>query len=159
VGLTDEQLLAEVEDVIRNAPSLDDVFERKESTVAWLGRFSAVIRTWDYERSPEVLLCLTQLESIQGLANGHRRMLALLHEARHTLRLETIGPLSVPVAHGNVFEYFDEVRKVIETAKQDLLFVDPYLDAEFVSRYLSHVSPGVTVRLLPARGSRGCSLR
>ena len=30
----------------------------------------------------------------------------------------------------------------------DLLFVDPYLDAEFVSRYLPHVSQGVVVRLL-----------
>jgi hypothetical protein len=33
-------------------------------------------------------------------------------------------------------------------ANQDLLFVDPYLNAEFVSRYLSHVSKGVTIRLL-----------
>jgi hypothetical protein len=62
--------------------------------------------------------------------------------------METVGPLSLPVAHGQVFDYFDEVRKIIELAKQDLLFVDPYLDAEFVSRYLSHVSKGVTIRLL-----------
>jgi hypothetical protein len=62
--------------------------------------------------------------------------------------METVGPVSAPVAQGQVFDYFDEVRKVIEIAKQDLLFVDPYLDAEFVSRYLCHVSPGVTVRLL-----------
>ena len=40
------------------------------------------------------------------------------------------------------------MRKIIETAKLDLLFVDPYLDAEFVSRYLSQVSKGVAVRLL-----------
>jgi hypothetical protein len=33
-------------------------------------------------------------------------------------------------------------------AKSELLFIDPYLDAEFVSRYLAHVSQGVTVRLL-----------
>src|ERR1700692_3905583 len=62
--------------------------------------------------------------------------------------METIGPLSVPVAHGQVFDYFDELRRVIEAAKEDLLFVDPYLDAEFVSRYLSHVSGGVRTRLL-----------
>jgi hypothetical protein len=80
--------------------------------------------------------------------SGYRRTLALLNEARHTLRMETVGPLSLPVAHGQVFDYFDEVRKIIELAKQDLLFVDPYLDAEFVSRYLGHVSKGVTIRLL-----------
>jgi hypothetical protein len=29
-----------------------------------------------------------------------------------------------------------------------VFWVDPYLDAEFVSRYLSHVAPGVAIRLL-----------
>jgi hypothetical protein len=47
-----------------------------------------------------------------------------------------------------VFDYFDEIRRTVELAKQDLLFVDPYLDAEFVSRYLPHVAVGVTTRLL-----------
>ena len=28
------------------------------------------------------------------------------------------------------------------------MFVDPYLDAEFVSRYLPHITTGVTIRLL-----------
>jgi hypothetical protein len=62
--------------------------------------------------------------------------------------LKTVGPLTIAVDQGGVFDYFDEVRKVIESAKSDLLFVDPYLDAEFVSRYLPHVSQDVTVRLL-----------
>jgi hypothetical protein len=52
------------------------------------------------------------------------------------------------VGQGAVFDYFDEVRKLIETARNDLLFIDPYLDAEFVSRYLPQVSNGVQVRLL-----------
>ncbi len=60
----------------------------------------------------------------------------------------TVGPSNVAVGQGMVFDYFDEIRKAIELATQDLLFVDPYLDAEFVSRYLPHVQAGVTVRLL-----------
>jgi hypothetical protein len=101
-------------------------------------------------RSPEALLAQMELGSMTEAVsqNGYRRMLALLNEARHALRMETVGPLSLPVSQGQVFDYFDEVRKIIESAKQDLLFVDPYLDSEFVSRYLSHVSKGVTIRLL-----------
>ena len=54
------------------------------------------------------------------------------------------------VAIGSVepFEYFDELRKIIETARQDVFFVDPFLDSDFVSRYLRHVVAGVTIRLL-----------
>ncbi len=49
---------------------------------------------------------------------------------------------------GKVFDYFDEVRKIIEPATSDVLFVDPYLDAEFVARYLPHVRAGTPIRLL-----------
>jgi hypothetical protein len=44
--------------------------------------------------------------------------------------------------------YFDEIRKVIELANDEVLFIDPYLDAEFISRYLPHVRAGVATRLL-----------
>jgi hypothetical protein len=79
---------------------------------------------------------------------GYKALAMLLHQARHDLLLKTVGPLSKAIPHGGFFDYFDEIRKVIETARQDLLFVDPYLDAEFVSRYLEHVVKGVHIRLL-----------
>ena len=62
--------------------------------------------------------------------------------------METVGPTNVAVSSAMVFDYFDEIRKIIEMAKNDILFVDPYLDAEFVSYYLPHVTPGVSIRLL-----------
>lgn len=56
--------------------------------------------------------------------------------------------MSVVVQQGQVFDYFDEVRKVIEPARSDLFFVDPYLDADFVGRYLPHVVTEAKIRLL-----------
>src|SRR5260370_17693251 len=148
--ITKEQLLVEVEDLLRTAPPITEIMGNTQRGVAWLGRFSAVIRAWDGNRAAEVLLCQMQLESHLGVAvdNGIRRILTLLNEARSALQMATGGPLSVSVDHGRVFDYFDEVRKVIEMAQQDLLFVDPYLDVDFVSRYLCHVKPGATVRLI-----------
>ena len=71
----------------------------------------------------------------------------MLHQARHDLLLE-VGPPSVVVEGGSVFVYFDELRKMIEVARAEVFFVDPYLDAEFVSRYLPYVPAGTTIRLL-----------
>jgi hypothetical protein len=151
--VTKEQLLGEVEDLLRNAPPPSAFVNHADSNFAWLGRLSAVIRAWDYTRSVEVMAnqMLTESMDVFKVMEGFRRSLTLLNEARFALRMETVGPLSVPVAHGQVFDYFDEVRKVIEMAKQDLFFVDPYLDAEFVSRYLGHVSNGVRIRLLAGK--------
>lgn len=75
-------------------------------------------------------------------------LLVLLHQAQSDLRLRTTGPLSVAIQTGSVFEYFDEIRKLIESAKVDLFFVDSYIDAEFVSRYLPLVPDGTNIRIL-----------
>lgn len=148
--LTKEQLLAEVEDVLRNQPTIYDFHANGHSFNVWFGRASAVIRAWDFTRAPALEYGHQQTESLDLAASnrGYYRVTTLLHEARHALRMETAGPLSIPVAQGQVFDYFDEVRKIVEMAKHDLLFVDPYLDAEFVSRYLGHVAKGINVRLL-----------
>jgi hypothetical protein len=82
---------------------------------------------------------------------GLRNLIVLLERARSELRMETVGPVSLVIGQGGVFDYFDEVRRVVGLAKSDLLFVDPYMDADFVARYLPHVSPGVRVRLLSSK--------
>jgi hypothetical protein len=60
--------------------------------------------------------------------------------------------LSVIAQSGQVFDYFDELRKVIEPARTEVFFVDPYLNPNFVSRYLPHLAQGVAVRLLGWKG-------
>jgi acetolactate synthase regulatory subunit len=71
-----------------------------------------------------------------------------IQEARSELRLITGGSVSAAFGGGQPFDIFDELRRVIETTQTDILFVDPYMGADFVSRYLPHVPQGVTVRLL-----------
>ena len=148
--LTKEQLLFEIQDLLRTMPSKYTLREGNPENLAWLGRASALIDRWNSTRSPLALAYSLDVRSRDPIraAEGVNKIIILLNEARHDLRMETLGPLSIAVSHGMTFDYFDEIRKIIEVAKEDLLFVDPYLDAEFVSRYLSHVATGVTMRLL-----------
>ena len=50
--------------------------------------------------------------------------------------MKTVGPLSVAIDAKKPFDYFDKIRKITSTAREDLLFVDPYMGADFVSQYL-----------------------
>ena len=148
--MTKEQLLAEIEDLLRTMPPRATIRHETPENLAWLGRVSAVVEEWD---APKSILLRGYLDQFHGTfasdaAEGFRKMMTLLHQARHNLRMQTVGPVNVAIPHGMVFDYFDEVRRVIEAAKQDVLFVDPYLDAEFVSRYLGHITAGVGTRLL-----------
>lgn len=149
-SITPEQLLAEIEDIIRTMPPRETIYHETPENFSWLGRASAAIHLWDPVKAVTFDRYVTNIHSpmARDVDQGLCGTLIMLHQAGHELRLRTVGPLTATIGQGSVFDYFDEVRKVIEAAKSDLLFVDPYLDAEFVSRYLPHVSQGVTVRLL-----------
>ncbi len=148
--MTKEQLLAEVEDILRTMPPRATIRHESDENLAWLGRVSAVIEQWNQAKTTWLSVSLEQIHGGTALdgGTGYRRLMTLLHQARHDLRMQTVGPTNVAVTRGMVFDYFDEIRKIIEFAKQDIFFVDPYLDAEFVSRYLHHIAAGVTTRLL-----------
>lgn len=149
--LPPEQLALEIEDLIRTMPGPRDFSVNPDKCLPWIGRANAAMHTWDATQSILHFEPLARAVSTGGnfdFSATRRNMLMQLHQAQSDLRLRTTGPLSLGINSGRVFDYFDEVRKLIESAKIDLLFVDPYLDAEFVSRYLPHVPNGTKIRLL-----------
>jgi hypothetical protein len=149
MAITQEQLLAEIEDLLRTLPPRQQIAHDSPEILSWLGRASAVLQAWDPIQGlvGPYLGQMRHYHSVQ-IDQGYKALVTVLHQARYDLRMKTVGPLSVAIPHGGFFDYFDEIRKVIEGARQDLLFVDPYLDAEFASRYLAHIAKGVSIRLL-----------
>lgn len=150
MALTNEQLLAEIEELIRSMPALGNLMAGDLETSPWLGRAAAVLKNVDFGfslRFPGL-----QSELLSGLQGTYpkaaAKLLSLLHEARYNVVLRIPGPRSAAIASGGVFSYFDEIRKIVETATSDILFIDPYLDVEFASRFLAPISSEVTVRLL-----------
>ena len=145
------QQLAEVDDLLRTMPPIASFESAGAEHYAWLGRASALVHRWDSIKAiARFDGFVSQLGSGSYLQvpQGAQGVLTLLHQVRHDAILRNRTPQSINVATGSVFEYFDEVRKVVELAKSDILFVDPYLDADFVSRYLPLVAQGTTTRLL-----------
>ena len=148
--MTDEELLGEVEDILRTMPPRETLRHPTDDNFAWLGRVSAFVEAWNPPKQIPLGLAIDQFGNAMArpAEEGFRKILTLLHQARHDLRMKSVGPVNAALGQGHVFDYFDEVRKLIEPATQDLLFVDPYLDAEFVSRYLPHAPAGIAIRLL-----------
>lgn len=148
--MTKEQLLAEVEDLLKTMPPRPTIRHETEENLSWMGRLSAVIEAWNPAKGTILHQNLDEFRSVNALdaTRGFRSLVTLLHQAGHDLRMQTIGPTNIALGRGMVFDYFDQIRKVLELAKQDLFFIDPYLDADFISRYLPHAASGVAVRLL-----------
>jgi len=142
-----ERLLTEVEDVLRTTPTLQDLRRGTPESIAWSGRALAVVGQWD---PIHVVVFEQRLQSMHAHVpmTSWPTVLQTLHRVRHDLIMLTAQPTSIAVDRGRVYDYFDEIRKAMELAHEDLLFADPYLDAEFVSRYLPHAAADVTIRLL-----------
>lgn len=146
-----EQLLAELDDVIRSMPPRPTIRHESPENMAWFGRAAAVMHHWDPVRA--TMLFQSALDGVharmaEDAARGIRKVIVMLHQARSELALKAGGPSSVAIPQGHRYAYFEELRAIIESAKQDLLFIDAYLDAEFAERFLPLVSRGVNVRLL-----------
>lgn len=148
--MTDEELLGEVEDLLRNMPERSTIRHELDENFSWLGRVSAVIEEWDKAKIARLNPALSIFRGMNAREAGSalREIITLLHQARHALRMKTVGPISVVVGTGSVFDYFDEIRKILEAATSDIFIIDPYLDVEFVSRYLGSVKDNVNVRML-----------
>jgi hypothetical protein len=142
------QLLGEVEDILRSMPSFETLRTQTAEGLDWLGRANNAIERWDGIKGVLFRRFIEQINHRPETKTAFANMVSMLHQARHDLRMATIGPVNVAVGSGMPFDYFDVVRKIIETARKDVLFADPYLDADFVSRYLGHIASGVSVRLL-----------
>jgi hypothetical protein len=129
-------------------PATATLRQFSEANFAWFGRAEAIIERYNIGEMVQWRIAMNRFRDPLRFHDGIRDMMILLHKIRIDLRLQTVGPTNIAVPQGGVFDYFDEIRNTIETAIQDVFFVDPYLDAEFVSRYLPHVRSGITIRLL-----------
>ncbi|UZW62775.1 hypothetical protein [Lysobacter enzymogenes] len=85
---------------------------------------------------------MTMNSQTQFIAQA-RSLLTQLQFSTNTFTTRQLGA-------GEVHDYFEEVRQLIVGATRDILFIDPYIDATFVTRYLPQIPQGVAVRLLTA---------
>ena len=185
--MTDEQLLLEVEDLIRSFPPQSSFIDlENQDVLVWLGRTNAVLTKWDTAHSeitdsnmiklnghiqvlekgpgdPPGLIASTLApphyeRNLIEIRNAYRGIQTILHKARYELMMKTTGPLSIAISERRPFDYFDQIRKIVTEAQVEVFFVDPYLDADFVSQYLPQIRSEVQVKLLTSEKRSGSLL-
>lgn len=146
--MRNEEILIEIEDLLRSVPEAKTISHDLDENHSWLGRVAAVINVWNHIKTLELGMHTSAINNSLSPSTSLGKIKRLLHEARHDLRMKTVGPVSIALAQGTVFDYFEEIRKIITLATTDILFIDPYMEASFVARYLPLCQSGVTIRLL-----------
>lgn len=148
--MTEEELLGAFEALLRTQPERAVLRHGSPETLDWFGRAVALISQWSLVHGEVASGLVDRFHGPMPMDGQHAytQLMVLINRAIHDLRMKTVGPVNAALGAGQVFHYFDAVRQVIAAATADVLFVDQYLDAEFVGRYLPLIRPGVAIRLL-----------
>jgi hypothetical protein len=149
-----EQCVSLLHDALANRPTN---FYSQEA-VDWFADVTGIVQAHD---PAQAIFLQAKLDTV--VSNKHSSLapeLLLMHadaceafiaaaRAIYTrIQLETNSFTTKQLEKGAVFDYFREVQEIIQGATRDILFIDPYLDGEFISKYLPQVRASVTVRLL-----------
>lgn len=150
--MDDQQKFTEFSELMREAPDSTTISHPTIENQDWLGRMSVFIADHDKRRGREFDNLVKKFYMANGALKGQAvpELFFLLSKTRSELSKALPHPSGTVVETGQIFRYFNKVKDIIEEATNDLLVVDPYLDADFVTRYLPFVKPSVTVRLLTA---------
>lgn len=148
-----KNILHEIETLLRTMPAKTTFLDESAENYSWFGQLKAIVAKLDVRKSRDLKRILSALFMEGGIlfTSAFLELNIFLHTIRSELRLEVSGPTSTLTDTGLTFDYFDEIRKIIQLASSDILFVDPYLDADFIAKYLPFVKDGVSIRLLSSQ--------
>jgi hypothetical protein len=73
--ITKDDLLAEVDDLLRSMPTRETIRDGTPQSLEWLGRSSAVIEKWDYTKSARFVLAIDQVYKMNAyeFRDGYRK--------------------------------------------------------------------------------------
>jgi hypothetical protein len=132
------------------------------ATLSWLGRVQAAFMDLPITLSVPLGVAITTLApngSAMELNTAENTVRRLLQAAHWRLHQATNCPTTLAVGTGMVFDYFNGVADIIKAARTDVLFLDPYLDDEFIRRFLPSIDPSVPVRLLGRERQSSTTIR
>jgi len=156
MGIPAEQCAALLRDALSNRPT--DPWS--DDAAAWFSDVAGIITAYDVGLGLPFDLLIHRVTGVHSAAsspmmanmtlNAQSEFIAKARSVLTRLQLATNTYTTRQLGQGAVHDYFEEVRQLLSGAQEDILFIDPYIDATFVARYLPQIASGISVRLLTA---------
>ena len=158
MSLTPEELYFDLGRLVAKMPDLATA-EITPETSDWIVRAVALVEL-SGSLADKIQLSVAT-ENLEGVLRPRKAqtIAAIVHRA--LVRAEGNVPPALQgafITARNAFEVFAALRKLLGTAQDDVLFVDPHADAAVLTDYATLVPDGVTVRLLTGQAANITSL-
>lgn len=143
-----EVLLAQVRSLIERTPDFDQYTPTSHEHLVWLGQAHAFVSQWDRTEAMGIKVSSQLLHSETMREGSLDSIMGAVYRAMAALELVAPVAAQTTFAAGDVYDFFNELNKVISSAEASIFIVDPYLDPSVFDQYLSSRGADVTVKLL-----------
>lgn len=149
-NLTPEQILALLENIIREAP--DFIYEKSltDSDLRWLGRAEAIL-----EASKSMLDLVdfrTARQSLHTFSHSRNNILAPLHNAYFKVELRAPTALQGAfIPAGDTWNGYSAIVKLLQHECDEILVIDPYLNSDLFTDFMPHCVARKKIRCLTAK--------
>lgn len=143
--------LAELRAVDTSMPKFSGYEVLSEEELAWLGRAYAAVHQWSSFESAGVKTATDWLGMPGMIEQNLNKIRACIKRGIADLELKIrLTPTSTQQVYGPgaVYDFFNDLARIIRSSTRDILIADPYMDAEIFDLYLTECSSATSVRLL-----------
>jgi hypothetical protein len=144
-------LLAQLRAILERMPDWKGYSPISRDHALWLGQAHALLRRWNQFEAISFQVASDGLSSQFSWDSNIAKILGTLHRAIADLELSVPEKDQVVFAAGEVYSFFRELNKVIESAENFIFIIDPYLNSSVFDHYLNSRKSQVKVRLLLSR--------
>lgn len=149
--------LIRLQALVRSEPdfrAVRDDYTCPPETLKWIGELQAVVSAMKRLSDDVAVKTATGLLIKSRGSLGGDDIRAVLY--RSLAAAELAAPASAQgsfVAAGNQFDAYAAISKILASAAEDLLVVDPYADSRALTEFMTTAGEGVKLRILADEGS------
>lgn len=148
-------LLLKLKEALQHAPPFGDksIFEVNTPQRQWLAEAGALLSRLGIGKQAQFRASFGTLAQYWKPAINQimGQVLDAIEELKLELELDGRTEFGSAYAPGEIYRFFADLKSIINTAKNQLMVVDPYFDGTAFDAYLSSAPPGISVCVLADR--------
>jgi hypothetical protein len=141
-------LLAALKSHLAQKPDFDSYTVDSLAYREWLGKAAALVNQWNTHHAAAFRSKVGFLQFAGFKKSSLGDIFGTLFEAISDLELKTPSNSDKIFGPGALYDFFTSFRELIMSARESLLIVDPYLNADVFDSYVVASAPTISIRLL-----------
>lgn len=148
-------LLLKLKEALENAPQFGDkpIFEVSAPQRQWLADVGALLSRFGFEKQFRFRVSYGTLAQYwkPALNQIMGQVLDAIEELKLELELDGRSEFGSAYAPGEIYRFFADLKSIINTAKKQVMVVDPYFDGTTFDDYLSSAPSTISICILTNR--------